>query len=580
MEEELSNRKTKDKNLKNKENSNKEKYQISEKTKNIIFDLVLIACVIILAIAITPKTMQNDTYYNIKCGEYLVQNGILGQAEDPFSWHDLNYTWPHWLFDILIYVFYAICGNFWEAGIYIATMFFTAVLGLSLYKLCLHMTKKNRVVSFIATLCGLYIMKPYIAARAQLITFILFIWEIYFIEKLLETNKKRYGFGILTIAFLIVQLHCAVFPMIFVFAAPYVVEYLFIVLVDLNLDEKLFRLGVRIVNKFTTSKEKKERLENLIDKSLKNEESKKIKREKQRKNPYKVVINKNKAVITLIIFLVIAILIGFINPMGTGAFTYTYKIYQGNTTDSINEHLPLTLADNTPYAIMLIVLIISLVLFNVKVRLSDLFMLAGTIFLSFNARRQVSLVVIMGMPILAKIIAGFLEKYDKNLCDIIKKLATSLIGVAVVVGLIVLISQDIYKTKENSDYISTSSYPVEATEWLKSYMEENNIEKEDLHLYNEYNYGSYLLFRDIPVFIDSRCDLYTPEFGSQNDIFSDALDVPGLNSDYEDIFEKYDVRYVMLYCSSSVNNNLHNDSNYDLLYDDGNFAIYKRLNAE
>ena len=577
MEEELSNKKTKVKTSKNKE---KEKYQMTDSTRNIIFNLLAFACIIIMAIAITPKSMQNDTFYNIKCGEYLVENGIFNQTQDPFSWHELSYTWPHWLFDILIFLLYSVCGNFWEVGIYIATMIFTTILGLSLYKLCLQMTKNNKVVSFIATLCGLYVMKPYIAARAQLLTFILFIWEIYFIEKLLETTKKRYGFGILGIAFLVVQLHCAVFPMIFVFAAPYVVEYLYIVLVDLSLDEKLFRLGVRLLKKFTNSKEKLEKLDDLIDKSLKNEESKKIKREKQRKNPYKVILNKNKAIITLIIFLVIAVLIGFINPMGTGAFTYTYKIYQGNTTDSINEHLPLTLADNEAYAVMLVFIIISLVLFDVKVRLSDLFMLAGTIFLSFNARRQVSLVVIMGMPILAKIISGFFEKYDQKLCDIIKKLVTSMVGIVITIGLVTLICQDIYDEKKNDEYINTNSYPVEASEWLISYMEENNISKEDLHLYNEYNYGSYLLFKDIPVFIDSRCDLYTPEFGSGEDIFSDALSVPGLNSDYENIFEKYDVRYVMLESDSNVNNNLKDDVNYDLLYDDGSFAIYKRLNAE
>ena len=577
MEEDLSNKKLKMKISKNKE---KEKYQMTDSTRNIIFNILAFACIIIMAIAITPKSMQNDTFYNIKCGEYLIENGIFNQTQDPFSWHELSYTWPHWLFDIIIFLLYSACGNFWEIGIYIATMIFTAILGLSMYKLCIQMTKNNKVVSFIATLCGLYVMKTYIAARAQLLTFILFIWEIYFIEKLLETNKKRYGFGILVIAFLVVQLHCAVFPMIFVFAAPYLVEYLFIVLVDLNLDEKLFRLGVRILKKFTNSKEKLEKLDNLIDKSLKNEESKKIKREKQRKNPYKIIISKNKAIITLIIFLVIAVLIGFINPMGTGAFTYTYKIYQGNTTDSINEHLPLTLADNKPYAIMLIFIIVSLVLFDVKVRLSDLFMLAGTIFLSFNARRQVSLVVIMGMPILAKIISGFFEKYDQKLCDIVKKLATSMVGIVITVGLVTLIAQDIYAEKKDDDYINTNSYPVEASEWLISYMEENNISKEDLHLYNEYNYGSYLLFKDIPVFIDSRCDLYTPEFGSEEDIFSDALSVPRLNSNYETIFEKYDVRYVMLESDSNVNNNLQADVDYDLLYDDGSFAIYKRLNAE
>ena len=170
MEEDLSNKKLKMKISKNKE---KEKYQMTDSTRNIIFNILAFACIIIMAIAITPKSMQNDTFYNIKCGEYLIENGIFNQTQDPFSWHELSYTWPHWLFDIIIFLLYSACGNFWEIGIYIATMIFTAILGLSMYKLCIQMTKNNKVVSFIATLCGLYVMKTYIAARAQLLTFIL-----------------------------------------------------------------------------------------------------------------------------------------------------------------------------------------------------------------------------------------------------------------------------------------------------------------------------------------------------------------------------------------------------------------------
>ena len=63
---------------------------------------------------------------------------------------------------------------------------------------------------------------------------------------------------------------------------------------------------------------------------------------------------------------------------------------------------------------MLGVVILILILIDVKIRLSDLLMLAGTIFLSFKARRQVSLALIMGMPLLAKFIASFFEKYIRN----------------------------------------------------------------------------------------------------------------------------------------------------------------------
>jgi hypothetical protein len=282
---------------------------------------------------------------------------------------------------------------------------------------------------------------------------------------------------------------------------------------------------------------------------------------------------------TLIIFLIIAVFIGFLNPMGTGAFTYTLKIYQGNTTNSINEHLPLTLADNTGFAIMLCVMFIILILVDIKVRLSDLLMFAGTLILAFNSRRQVSLVLIMCMPILAKFIASFFEKYDKDLCKIIKSLATSIIGMILVIVAVTLVAKDLYAQKKDEEYVEKTSYPVAASEWLLNYMEENNIAKEDLHLYNEYNYGSYLLLQGIPVFIDSRCDLYTPEFNGSQDIFSDAISVPGLNSDYEKIFEKYDVRYVMLYANDDVNVKIGEDDNYSLLYNDNIFVIYQRLNA-
>jgi len=95
MEEEIENKKVK-----------KQKRKLSEKAKNIIFDCLVIICIIIMAIAVSPKSLQNDTFYNIKCGEYLFKNGIFNLTKDPFSWHNLPYTWPHWLYDMFTYVIY------------------------------------------------------------------------------------------------------------------------------------------------------------------------------------------------------------------------------------------------------------------------------------------------------------------------------------------------------------------------------------------------------------------------------------------------------------------------------------------
>lgn len=86
----------------------KEKIKKSDKATNIIFDCLTIICIIIMAIAVAPKTLQNDTFYNIKCGEFIAKHGIFNLNFDPFSWHNLAYTWPHWLYDLITYIVYYI----------------------------------------------------------------------------------------------------------------------------------------------------------------------------------------------------------------------------------------------------------------------------------------------------------------------------------------------------------------------------------------------------------------------------------------------------------------------------------------
>ena len=49
---------------------------IKEKEQNIIFNIVAVLCIIFFCVALTPKTLQNDTYYTLKIGEYIYQNGI------------------------------------------------------------------------------------------------------------------------------------------------------------------------------------------------------------------------------------------------------------------------------------------------------------------------------------------------------------------------------------------------------------------------------------------------------------------------------------------------------------------------
>lgn len=152
------------------------------------FNILAIVLIVIFCVSISPVTLQNDTYYTIKIGEHISNYGI--DMEDPFSWHeDLNYTYPHWTYDVLTYIIY---DNFGMMGIFITTCALASILGVMIYFVNSKISKNN-IISFIITIGTMYMLKGYIAARAQLVTFILFILTIYFIEKFIENKKIIYA---------------------------------------------------------------------------------------------------------------------------------------------------------------------------------------------------------------------------------------------------------------------------------------------------------------------------------------------------------------------------------------------------
>ena len=119
--------------------------------------------------------------------------------KDPFSFHDLDYTYPHWAYDVGIYLIYSIGG---QVGIYISTIVLAITLGIIIYVTNVKLTKNN-LTSFLITIGAIYLLKDFIAARAQLVTFILFVLTIYFIEQFLSTKKKRYAIGLVIIPIII-----------------------------------------------------------------------------------------------------------------------------------------------------------------------------------------------------------------------------------------------------------------------------------------------------------------------------------------------------------------------------------------
>ena len=535
--------------------------------KKFILEIFVIIIISLYAFSLAPKTFQNDIYYTIPIGNLIMENGI--DMKDHFSWHeDLPYTYPHWLYDVIMAKIYNLKG--WDA-VYYSVCILSIILGITIY-IVNKKLNKNQINSFMITIGSLYMLKSYITARAQLLTFIIFMIIIYLIEKFIENPKKLvYGVSIIICSTLIANLHVAVWPFLFVLSLPYIAEGIvgcvadFIIYRKFNIFLKKFKLKLNKKNKEKTLKIKEE-LDNIY---ISNE-----KRKEYRENTesYKIKLDRNKNIKWLFLLMLICAFTGLITPLGRTPYTYLYNTMQGNTTKNINEHLPLTLINNTPMMCTLIILISSITFTKVKIKLRDLFMLGGLCYLMFLSKRQSTMFILIGSIILNRIITEIIEIYSKE--KIGKSLKTLLIVTICFFTCCYSIICGIknIKNKKNSSYISKSSYPVQAADWILENLDVNNIK-----LFNEYNYGSYLLFKGIPVFIDSRADLYAPEFNENDNIFMEFINTSGIGKYYGSTFEKYGITHIILYKNSKVSMLIDkaDSEKYNKLYSDDYFVIYE-----
>lgn len=510
----------------------------------------------------------------------------------------MPYTYPHWAYDTGIYLIYHLgeLTGIPDGGmlfIYLSTIILASILGILIYCINNKLTK-NKLVSFFITMFAMYLLKDFIAARAQLVTFILFALTILFIENFLESKKKWYLLGIILISIAIANVHVAVWPFFFVLFLPYIAEYIIAWVAEKNLIQrfKVFNkkdIIKNLENKLSkqTDELKQEVLKQKLDKAKENlileeERLEKIREKSKelRENPYKIKVTKNNAVLWLVLVMIICAFTGLLTPLGDTPYTYLVKTMQGNTTASISEHLPLTLYNDKATMIVLALLLFILIFTDTKIKLRDLFMITGLVYLAFMSRRQISLLILIGGFIFAKLLTYLAEKYDAEGCRKFISFMTTIIGRVCTIAIVILVAFAIYKPKMNNKYINSSSYPVEASTWILE-----NLDVENIRLYNEYNYGSYLLFRGIPVFIDSRADLYAPEFnGTKNEegkyegrnIFSDYINISSIGTYYETKFDEYDITHVIVTKKAKLNMFLSRNADYKELYSDDNFVIYER----
>ena len=480
---------------------------------------IILAFFIILITALSVRrVMQNDIFFTIATGREMLANGYDNM--DHLTWHEgLTFYKLRWAFDIIMTLLYNTTGF---TGIYIFVMIIAVIIMLSLFYILIKQ-KNNVVLAFIATVCSSLLMAGIgtFTARAQIISYLLLLLEVFLIERLLTTNKNRYYIYLFLISVFIVNFHASVWPVTIILVMPFLAEAI---------------------------------LSKII---------------KKKKN-IKLIIEDLK-IKPLIITLILLLIGSFLSPIGTFTHIYMFKVMPTISSKFILELQPTNLLTSVGMCSMLVVYVIIALATKAKIKVRDLLLFFGLFIMAILAVRNQSFFFIIGMIPLARLVNNFFETYDneKLLEKLISKLnKNSILALLGVFILICMLPNIVQRTKE--EYVDKTAYPVDATEYIL-----NNLDYQNMRIYDHFNFGSYLEFKGIKTFIDSRCEVYCREFNNV-DILEDWYLVVNGQKHYDDLFDKYDIDYAIVYNTERINTYLNKDENYHKLYEDDYFSIYER----
>lgn len=529
---------------------------------NILFTLIIA----IITISIVPKAFQNDTFFNISIGKYILENGI--DMQEHFSWiSGLKYTYSHWAFDIIIYIIYS---KFSFLGIYIFTILLSIIINISLYYL-LYKLNKNPIISFFVVIVFSFLNMHHYVARSQIVSFLGFIIEIYCIEKIIETDEKKYGLIIFIIGIIIANFHAATWPLIFVLFIPYIVASFFNYFSDKNIYTKLKNKSENKLKNLSNNDPKCKKIKEDI------EIYEKIINKSNNASSYKIIKRSNYNTKHLLIVMILTIITGFLTPIHDVPFTYIIKSMFGysnfenlKSIHYISEMQPIVPASSIALLIFLVFLIEFLIFLPTKLKLEHGFLILGLLIMTLTSKRYITLLIFLGSYVIADLINQAFNIYVTNDTKVFEKFLTSNIIVFFIISS--CITYTIYKliNNRNTEFFSNKNYPINATQYILE-----NIDYKKMRIYNDYDFGSYLMLNEIPVFIDSRLDVYCSEF-NHTDIFKDFISIKSDTQYYEDIFTKYDFTHILLKNDELILKYLKRDTKYNVIYEDEYFTLFER----
>lgn len=172
-----------------------------------------------IAFCLANRGADNDIWFLLNNGRYVLNHGI--PHVEPFTIHQgLHYVMQQWLSSI---IFYSIYNTFGKNGILILMIIIFCLITIIYYKLC-YLISNNKKISVLIVTIVLVLSNSFIITRPQVFTYIILLLETYFLELYIKKNNCKYLIPLPILSLLLINLHCSMWFLQFVFLLPFIIN--------------------------------------------------------------------------------------------------------------------------------------------------------------------------------------------------------------------------------------------------------------------------------------------------------------------------------------------------------------------
>jgi hypothetical protein len=468
---------------------------------------------LILNITIFFRGLNNDIWFLLTHGRYVINNGI--PTVEPFTIHEgFKFVMQQWLSSVIFYVTYSWFGEYGLKLLVICAYIISMVI---FYKLCMKLTLNNFFKSIIITYLYITLINVFMTTRPFIFTNIVLLFEVYVLEMYFIEKNEKLLLILPLLSLVLINIQAAMWPMLFIIMSPFVI------------DSFKFHIG-----------------------------------------PFRGYGAKKKQLFIAGFSMVI---MGFVNPYGFDSMVYIKNSYGvPEINDMVGEMAPAT--TTTVLGLLIILICVSVTLLYIfgkseKKSLRYILLAIGTSYISLSTVRGFIFFICCALyPLSVFIDEVRIPRFDGKYPE-----RTILIRKVLVILIIFITPVAFYRLSTfTNKYNSETDLFNNALEYVIK-----DIKEESVILYTGYNDGGLAEFKGVASYIDPRAEVFLKDNNMVSDVFIEYYDLQKGILYYKEFLAKYNFTHLIVDSNDILFTYLPHDKDYTIIFSNNKYILFKRL---